>query len=157
MFLYQSGTKCSVTFQKQMLLLREMWLLLKLMTAFGNTKQTQFPLTPVYPPSSLYPSSLQEEARLHPAEYQRDDAPGGAPGDPQHCQRLWMQQCPHVQGPRPLFWHPTHLRGALHQPGIPPPCHDRLQLVLRAPPEANPQDKCQKCNTSTCQEYGRHN
>lgn len=114
-----------------------------------DTKQTQIPLTPVCPPSSLYPSSPQEEARLHPAEHKGDDAAGRAPGDPQHRQRLWVQQCPHVPGPRPLFRHPHHLGGALHQPGSPPPRHDRLQLVHRAPPEANPPDKCQKC-TSSC-------
>lgn len=130
----------------------------EIMTAFDRHTQTQFPLTPVYPSSSLHPSSPQEEARLHPAERTRDDAAGRAPGDPQYRQRLWMYQCPHVPGPRPLFRHPHHLRSALHQPGSPPPRHDRLQLVLRALSEAKPQDKCQERNTSTSGEpqYGRH-
>lgn len=123
------------------------WPLFSVMALLDNTTRI-----PIYPPSSLYPSSLQEEACLHPAECPRDDAAGRATGDPQCRQRFWMQQRPHVPGPRPLFRYSHHLRGALHQPGFPPPRHDRLQLVLRAPAKTERQSKHQERYTSACGE-----
>lgn len=107
--------------------------------------------------SFLCPSSPQAEARLHHAEHPRDDAAGGAAGDPQHCQRLSMWQRSDLPGPRPLLRHPHHLGGALHQPGLPPPRHGRHQLVLRAPATAQPQDECTTPKTSICSEpeHGR--
>lgn len=86
--------------------------------------------------SSLFLSTPQEEAHLHSVECARDDAAGRAAGDPQRCQRLRIQQCPHFPGTCSLCWHPHHLGGALHQPGFPTPCHDHLQLVLRESTEA---------------------
>lgn len=59
-----------------------------MMTALGNATKTRHPLTPLCSSSSLHPFSPQEEARLHLAERTRDDAAGGAPGDPQHRQGL---------------------------------------------------------------------
>lgn len=110
-----------------------------------------------YPPF-LRPSSFpQEKACFHFAERSGDDAAGRAPRDPQHCQRLWVQQCSRVPGSCALFRRSHHFRGALCQPGSAPPRHDGLQLVLRAPSEAKPQDK--ECgNSSTCgePECGRH-
>lgn len=106
----------------------------------------------------LRPSSFpQEKACFHFAERSGDDAAGRAPRDPQHCQRLWVQQRSRVPGPGALFRRSHHFRGALRQPGSAPPRHDGLQLVLRAPSEAKPQDK--ECgNSSTCgePECGRH-
>lgn len=129
---------------------------IKLLRAFDDTKQTRCLLTPVCPSSSLYPSSPQEEARFHPAQHTWDDAAGGAPGDPQRCPRLWMPKCAHVPGPCPVFRHPHHLRGALHQPGPAAPGHDRHQLVLRAPSATEPKDRCQKFPSSSCRgpDYG---
>lgn len=106
--------------------------------------------------SSWFPSIPQEEARLYLAERARDDAAGGAPGDPQHCQRLWMQQWTQVPGPHLLFWHPHHLRGSLHQPGSPALCYDHHKLVLRASTEAKPQEQSQKHRPPSHWEYRRH-
>lgn len=128
------------------------------MPAFVNdTNQTQFPLTPVYPSSFPYPSFQQEEARLHPVKCTRDDEAGGAAGDPQHCQRLWMHQCPHMSRSRPFFGYPHHLRGALHQPGSPAVGHERHQLVFRASAETKPEGEWKKRRISTQRgpEYGR--
>lgn len=113
-------------------------------------------LSPLSSSSFAYPSSSQEEACFHTAQHSGDDAASGASGDPQHCQRFWMQQCTHVPGPRPLLRHPHHLRGTLHQPGLPPARHDHLQLVLWAPPEAKPPGKWQEQHASTHWEHGGH-
>lgn len=53
--LLERDAKFSVLSQKQMLWLREIWLLLKIIAAFDDTKQTKLPSTPVYFPSTHPP------------------------------------------------------------------------------------------------------
>lgn len=54
----ESDTESSVLSQKQILWLKRLWLLLKLMTALDDTKQTRLPLTPVYLPSPHPPPHI---------------------------------------------------------------------------------------------------